>query len=72
MTSIDAQEKAGKNAAEIIVNFQRIVRQFIRVYISETGTAPTKIIYYRDGVGSGQFKEVKIVQKAACIIFVGT
>jgi eukaryotic translation initiation factor 2C len=59
MMHIEAQEKAGKGAAEVIQRLQFIVEKFIDRFIQETNRVrPYKIIYFRDGVGDGQFQEV--------------
>lgn len=65
MMHVQAQQRAGKGAAEVIQNFDVIMRKCMLVYRNSTkgpdfpnGLIPRKIIYYRDGVGEGQFPEV--------------
>ena len=62
MMHIQAQRKAGKGAAEVITGLRDIVRKFMFAYRGFTGgpkgVTPQKIIYFRDGVGDGQFQEV--------------
>ena len=58
MMDIQAQRKADKGAAEVIQGLDLIVHKMLLRYERETGIRPRKIIYYRDGVGEGQFPEV--------------
>lgn len=56
---IQAQQKAGKGSCEVIENFDSIVKRCLVAYRNCTdGLKPRRIIYYRDGVGQGQFTEV--------------
>ena len=55
---IQAQKKAGKGAAEVIEGLHKIVHKFMWQFLDFTGQQPAKIIYFRDGVGEGQFQEV--------------
>lgn len=75
---VQAQHKAGKGSAEVIQNFDVIMRKCLLVYQNSTksqqypnGLPPRKIIYYRDGVGEGQFPEVCLIFqiKFLCYIF---
>jgi len=65
MMDIRAQAKAGRGAAEVIQDLDSIVTsmllKFKQMTVSQAtpeGLRPRKIIYYRDGVGEGQFGEV--------------
>ena len=58
MMHVQAQRKAGKGAAEVIENLDVIVGKFLYMYRRRTNAPPVKIIYFRDGVGDGQFQEV--------------
>lgn len=53
-----AQQKASRNAAEVIQQLEEMVRKFIMWYVNMTKHKPRKIIVLRDGVGDGQFAEV--------------
>lgn len=66
MMHVQAQQKAGKGSAEVIQNFDVILKKCLEAYKIRTrctqyptGLKPSKIIYLRDGVGAGQFPEVK-------------
>lgn len=59
MMHIQAQTKAQKGAAEVIENLDDIFVKFLKKFNQITrGAKPCRIIYYRDGVGEGQFQEV--------------
>ncbi|KAG4065893.1 hypothetical protein HA402_012571 [Bradysia odoriphaga] len=65
MMHAQAQQKAGKGSAEVIHNFDVIMKTCLNAYKTYTrsaqypnGLKPSKIIYYRDGVGEGQFPEI--------------
>jgi eukaryotic translation initiation factor 2C len=70
MMHVQAQEKAGKGAAEVIVNFADTMRRMLLRFREVAKCIPTKIIYFRDGVGEGQFPEILHVEmrqiRAAC------
>jgi len=55
---IQAQRRPEKGAAEVITGLGDIIKNFIITFVSKTGHKPRKILYYRDGVGDGQFGEV--------------
>lgn len=60
MMHIQAQTKAQKGAAEVIENLDEIFMKFLRKFHENTRKVkPCRIIYYRDGVGDGQFQEVR-------------
>lgn len=62
MMEIRAQRKADKGAAEVIQNFNEIVLRMLQMFERKTGgIRPRKIVYFRDGVGEGQFPEVNIL-----------
>ncbi|XP_021951101.2 protein argonaute-2 [Folsomia candida] len=59
MMDIRAQRKADRGAAEVIQDLDKIVLDMLIMFRRQTkGIRPRKIIYYRDGVGEGQFPEV--------------
>lgn len=65
MMDIKAQVKAGRGAAEVIQRLDVIVLNMLKEFerLTKTGNTPNgirprKIIYFRDGVGEGQFPEV--------------
>jgi len=55
---IQAQRRPEKGAAEVITGLGEIMKSFITTFVTKTGHKPRKILYYRDGVGDGQFGEV--------------
>lgn len=59
MMHIQAQTKAQKGAAEVIENLDDIFVKFLKKFHTMTRCKPCRIIYYRDGVGEGQFQEVR-------------
>lgn len=67
MMHVQAQEKAGKGAAEVIENFDAIMKKCVSAFRNKTKTIPRKIIYFRDGVGEGQFPEVSFI--LCCFVF---
>jgi len=61
-----AQSKAQKGAAEVIQGLDVTIEKFLKTFKEKTnGISPQKIIYYRDGVGDGQFPEVLHVEMMA-------
>ncbi|XP_021965582.1 protein argonaute-2 [Folsomia candida] len=59
MMDIRAQRKADRGAAEVIQDLDTIVLNMLKMFENKTrGIRPRKIIYFRDGVGEGQFPEV--------------
>jgi len=58
MMHCQAQVKANRGAAEVILGLKQIVFSMIRNFIQRTRYKPRRIIFYRDGVGDGQFEEV--------------
>jgi len=59
MMDIRAQRKADKGAAEVIQDLEGIVGEMLLTFFRKNGNIrPRKIIYFRDGVGEGQFPEV--------------
>lgn len=60
MMHIQAQTKAQKGAAEVIEKLDDVFVKFLQKFNQITrGGKPCRIIYYRDGVGEGQFQEVR-------------
>ena len=58
-----------KERLEIIDKFDEMCHHLISAFSNNCGTLPDKIIYYRDGVSEGQFREVlnkelKLLKKA--------
>jgi len=64
MMQIKAQMQAERGAAEVVQNLDTIIFEMLTGFIETTkkntgtGIKPSKIIVYRDGVGTGQFPEV--------------
>ena len=64
------RHKNGRGAQEIIIDLAEIARELlIEFYRANNGCKPSKILFYRDGVGEGQFDqvlvhEVRAVQEA--------
>ncbi|CAL8129679.1 unnamed protein product [Orchesella dallaii] len=59
MMDIKAQTKADRGAAEVIQGLESSVFKLLKCFrIRSGGMIPRKIIYYRDGVGDGQFPEL--------------
>jgi len=52
---------------EFIAKFEEMALQIINLFRLRSGALPERIIYYRDGVGEGMFKEVKRQEVAALI-----
>ncbi|CAL8133061.1 unnamed protein product [Orchesella dallaii] len=65
MTGIRAQRKANADAAEVINDLQFIVKGMLQEFKRKSGFVPQKIIYFRDGVGEGQFPEVLHIEMLA-------
>ncbi|CAL8096803.1 unnamed protein product [Orchesella dallaii] len=66
MTEVRAQRKPNAGAAEVITDLENIVRNMLLTFRRQTkGVIPQKIIYFRDGVGEGQFPEVLHVEMTA-------
>ena len=70
MMHVQAQRKAGKGAAEVITGLDRIVEKFMRAFREFTKVPPQKIIYFRDGVGDGQFQEVRSTLIHFLVLFI--
>lgn len=64
MMDIRAQRKAGRGAAEVIQSLDDIVLNMLKAFYVQTRIRPRKIIYIRDGVGEGQFAEVRYCEMA--------
>lgn len=47
---------------EMIMDFQNIIEEKLRIYKSKRGKLPEKLLYYRDGVSEGQFQEVLSIE----------
>ncbi len=63
MTEVRAQRKANAGAAEVIQDLEGIMEKMLKCFEkSSEGMYPRKIIYFRDGVGEGQFPEVLHVE----------
>lgn len=50
---------------EMIQDFQAIIEEQLRFYKDKNGKLPTKLLYFRDGVSEGQFREVMNVELTA-------
>ena len=55
-----AEVRIQKHRLEIIAELKEMVVILLRRFRSSTGVAPEKIIFYRDGVSEGQFRDVLI------------
>ena len=71
-TSIVRAQASKKNkpskkseTAEIIENLDEIVKELLIRYRQNTKVAPTKILFYRDGVSEGQFEQVYLYELRA-------
>lgn len=53
-----AEVRVQERRKEIIVELKDIVKTLLKKFKSATRKQPDKIIFYRDGVGEGQFKDV--------------
>jgi len=55
---------------EIISDLKNMVKELLKIFYQTCGKKPKKILFYRDGVGEGQFQEVLDSEvtaiKAAC------
>lgn len=49
----------------MIVDFKDIVADQLQYYRTKNGFLPTNILYYRDGVSEGQFKELQNIEITA-------
>ncbi|KAI8818718.1 Piwi domain-containing protein [Fimicolochytrium jonesii] len=56
---------AQPSRVEIIQDMERIMVDAIGAFVAAQGTPPARIIFFRDGVSSGQFKEVRETEIAA-------
>lgn len=57
---VRVQKHFKKKSLEGIVELKEMVVILLKKFRSSTGVAPEKIIFYRDGVSEGQFKDVLI------------
>ncbi|KAL1475375.1 hypothetical protein MTO96_037325 [Rhipicephalus appendiculatus] len=55
---------------EVVTDLKTMVLDLVKCYRGKRGLLPERIIVYRDGVGEGQFKDVKVQEveaiKKAC------
>lgn len=66
MTEVRAQRKANAGAAEVIQDLEEIAYKMIMCYKNTwINKCPRKIIYFRDGVGEGQFVELLHIEMNA-------
>jgi eukaryotic translation initiation factor 2C len=65
MMHVQAQRKEQRGAAEVVQGLDDIVAEFLKVFLGKNTILPTKIIYFRDGVGDGQFTELLDVEMRA-------
>ena len=54
-----APPKCTSKAAEIIQNLDQIILELLKRFVINTGHKPRKLIFFRDGVGDGQFPAVR-------------
>lgn len=65
-TSFIGQARSQGQRIEIITEMEALVKNALRSYMSNPQKIkPQAIIYYRDGVGEGQFEEIKRVELTA-------
>ncbi|XP_046856737.1 protein argonaute-2-like isoform X1 [Xenia sp. Carnegie-2017] len=62
---VRVQQRGSKTNREEIGDMKNIVVTLLRKFRDSTGVAPQKIIFYRDGVGEGQFKRVLLLELQA-------
>jgi eukaryotic translation initiation factor 2C len=70
MMHVQAQIKAERGAAEVVQNLHLIIFEMLKTFFVTTkkagrGIKPSKIIVYRDGVGTSQFPEVLHIEMRA-------
>ncbi|ODM88159.1 Protein argonaute-2 [Orchesella cincta] len=65
MMDIKAQMKAGRGAAEVIQGLGESVMKLLQGFRAKSRLIPRKIIYFRDGVGEGQFPELLHIELRA-------
>ncbi|CAG0894414.1 unnamed protein product [Cyprideis torosa] len=63
-TQTRAQQQGDKGATEYIVEMKLLMRNAIQRFFEKNGAPPRKILFYRDGVGEGQFQEVRTYEIA--------
>lgn len=47
---------------EVIVNFKSLMIEMLKFYKIKLNYSPEKIIYYRDGIGRGDFEQIKEIE----------
>ncbi|KAI9101129.1 Piwi domain-containing protein [Phlyctochytrium arcticum] len=69
VTSLDAQAtryrtflSAQGSRVEIVQDLERIMTEAVESFKAAVGTFPQRLIFFRDGVSSGQFREVREVE----------
>ena len=55
-----AETRIQKHRQEMITELKDMVKVLLQKFRSRTGATPEKILFYRDGVSEGQFKDVLI------------
>ncbi len=60
-----AEVRVQKRRKEIITELKDIVKILLKRFRARTGAQPEKIIFYRDGVSEGQFKDVLLEELRA-------
>ena len=64
-TLYNAEVRVQKHRLEIIEDLKEIVKTLLKKFRISTRVIPEKIIFYRDGVGEGQFREVLAYELSA-------
>jgi eukaryotic translation initiation factor 2C len=57
--------RAQRSRTEIILDMYTIMLEAFKNYADVNGRPPEKVVYFRDGVASGQFPEVKATEVAS-------
>ena len=64
-TLYNAEVRVQKHSQEIIQELQEMVKILLKKFRASSGAIPERIIFYRDGVSEGQFRDVLIYELSA-------
>lgn len=53
-------QSAGSNRNEVIEALQGMAEQLLEAFYRERGCWPDKIVFLRDGISEGQFRQVRV------------